>query len=291
MISEALYAPGSRHGTITVSAFHIALALSLLLHLAALWKWLPHLRLNLELPKLGDDIGTLVVHLAPPPQPPAAVAPELAIEPQPAIAPHAPPRVVVARPRAAPPVIALNKSTPAAPPPTAQPANVPLPPRPAPTGDLASYIEAQRRSHPQSADSAPAAPVVDEETLRRNRIIASNLTPRTPTFGYDPDKHGGIFQIRHVGYDSAEFTFFGWNRDARHNTMQEIEVRTRGNEDIRLAVVRKMIAIIRENTQEDFLWESSRLGRNVMLSARVQDNAGLEEFLMKEFFVNPRVPQ
>jgi len=292
MISEALYAPGNRHGTITVSAFHIALALSLLLHLAALWKWLPHLHLNLELPKLGDEIGTLVVHLAPPPQPPAATAPELALEPQPAIVPHAPPRMAVARPRAAaPPVIALNKPAPAAPP-AAQPANVPLPPPPAPAGDLASYIEAQRRSHPQLADSAPAAPVIDEESARRNRIVASNLAPRRPpTFGYDPDKHGGLFQIRYVGYDTADFVFFGWNRDARHNTMQEFTVHTGNNGDIRLAVIRKMIAIIRDNTQEDFLWESSRLGRNVMLSARPRDNAGLEDFMMHEFFVNARVPQ
>jgi hypothetical protein len=45
-----------------------------------------------------------------------------------------------------------------------------------------------------------------------------------------------------------------------------------------------MIAIIREYEQEDFVWESRRLGRNVSLSARLTDNAELENFMMREFF-------
>jgi hypothetical protein len=49
-----------------------------------------------------------------------------------------------------------------------------------------------------------------------------------------------------------------------------------------------MIAIIREYEREDFLWESHRLGRSLMLSARAKDNAGLEEFMIREFFEDPR---
>jgi hypothetical protein len=45
-----------------------------------------------------------------------------------------------------------------------------------------------------------------------------------------------------------------------------------------------MIAIIREQESEDFIWESKRLGRNVLLSARARDTRGLEDFLMREFF-------
>ena len=45
-----------------------------------------------------------------------------------------------------------------------------------------------------------------------------------------------------------------------------------------------MIALIRENTQDDFIWVSQRLGRNVTLSARPRDNAGLEDFMMRDFF-------
>jgi hypothetical protein len=45
-----------------------------------------------------------------------------------------------------------------------------------------------------------------------------------------------------------------------------------------------MIAIIREHEQNDFVWESRRLGRYVTLSARPRDNDGLEEFMLAEFF-------
>jgi hypothetical protein len=51
-----------------------------------------------------------------------------------------------------------------------------------------------------------------------------------------------------------------------------------------------MIAIIREYEQQDFVWESRRLGRSLMLSARQRDNAGLEQFLMQEFFEDPLRP-
>ena len=49
-----------------------------------------------------------------------------------------------------------------------------------------------------------------------------------------------------------------------------------------------MIAIIREYEQENFEWSSQRLGRDVTLSARARDSAGLEDFLMQEFFPDPR---
>jgi len=66
--------------------------------------------------------------------------------------------------------------------------------------------------------------------------------------------------------------------------VQLIEVRKGNAPDIRIAVIRRMIAIIREQENEDFIWESKRLGRNVLLSARHQDTRGLEDFLMREFF-------
>lgn len=127
-------------------------------------------------------------------------------------------------------------------------------------------------------------PVEDEEA-RRQRIIAGNLgATRERTFGYDPRQGGGMFQIESLGSDHAEFIFYGWNSNINRNTKQLIDVRRGNNSDIRIAVVRRMIAIIRENAQEDFLWMSQRLGRTVTLSARARDNSGLEEFMMREFF-------
>jgi hypothetical protein len=87
-----------------------------------------------------------------------------------------------------------------------------------------------------------------------------------------------------MGFDDAEFIFFGWNKDIRRNSRQLIQVQRGDNSDIRIAVIRRMIAIIRENESGDFVWQSKRLGRDVTLSARPGDNAGLEDFLMRDMF-------
>ena len=131
---------------------------------------------------------------------------------------------------------------------------------------------------------------MEDDNARANRLAAENLgSNRKPVFG--PERRGGgIFHIQRLGYDYAEFLFFGWNKDIRRNTQQLIEVRKGGNRDIRIAVVRRMIAIIREYEQEDFVWESQRLNRNVTLSARARDSSGLEEFMLREFFEDPRRP-
>jgi len=54
--------------------------------------------------------------------------------------------------------------------------------------------------------------------------------------------------------------------------------------DLERAVVRRMIALIREHYSGNFQWESYRLDRVLVLSAAPEDNEGLEEFLLREFF-------
>mgnify|MGYP000188239126 CR=1 FL=1 len=93
-----------------------------------------------------------------------------------------------------------------------------------------------------------------------------------------------------MNYDNAEFYFFGFDKDIGRNAKQRIEVSKGNNSDIRIAVVRKMISIIRENVSGDFTWVSQRLGRQVRLSARPEDNAGLEDFIMHDIFPDARQP-
>ena len=45
-----------------------------------------------------------------------------------------------------------------------------------------------------------------------------------------------------------------------------------------------MVSLIRQHYKGDFNWDSHRLNRTIVMSARPEDNAGLEEFLMLEFF-------
>ncbi len=167
-----------------------------------------------------------------------------------------------------------------------------MPPSPPPSAaDLASYVEARRRARGEAAPATPPAepaaarPKPESENERANRIAAANLgLDRNPTFGPDRRKSGGVFEVTRMSYDYAEFVFYGWNNEIRRDTMQHIDVRKGNNPDIKIAVVRRMIAIIRQYENEDFVWESQRLGRNVTLSARARDSRGLEDFLMREFF-------
>ena len=157
-----------------------------------------------------------------------------------------------------------------------------------PAVDLAAYVEAQRRARGESP--AASAQPAEDENARATRLATANLaTPKAQGMGYDPDRSGGIFTIRRVGVDYAEFMFYGWHADARRDMAQLIEVRKGNHSDIQLAVVRKMIEIIRVHAQADFTWRSHRMNKVVTLSARQRDNAGLEEFMLREFFYNPRL--
>lgn len=271
------------------------MAVSLLLHAAMFWRVAPF-RVSLgDLEKRGDMPDTLIVELAPVPRPPREqrLPPAPRVQPsEPRPAPAPPPRISKPPP---PPArdrqtLALKEPAPQTTPqtrpapPVAQPAPAPTPP----AADLASYVEARRRMRGETApaDLRPAPPVAAEDAnARANRLAAANLAAgRDRTFGVDPRRSGGIFSVQSMTVDYAEFRFFGWNKEIQRNAAQLVAVQRGTAPDIRIAVVRKMIAIIREYEDADFVWESQRLGRNITLSARARDNAGLEDFMMREFF-------
>jgi hypothetical protein len=304
-----------RHDVVTIPIVWVAFVLSLLLHIAALLLVWPHIKPMLVDAMAPGNPGALAVEIAPrasaePSAEPAAPppAPSIATRPTPAPAPRrAPPRAVARAPTppAVPPIIATERPVMRAPEqpkvvptppvtPPAPPAAEPTPPAPTPLeSDLASYVESRRRARGESpsAGNASDAPPAETEAERRNRIIAANLgLNRTPTFGYDPTNAGGLFQVREVNYDDAVFYFYGMDHDINRAARQRIEVRRGSNPDIRIAVVRKMIEIIRENVSGDFMWESHRLGKNVQMSARPADNAQLEAFILRDIFPDYRGP-
>lgn len=112
------------------------------------------------------------------------------------------------------------------------------------------------------------------EEEKRDAKIKSNFQNGT----------NGIFEITSLGSRSASFTFLGWLNDYSTSKRQYFEVEAGTGQDVRLVMIRKMIGLIREHYQGDFNWESRRLGRTVVKSARVEDSAELEDFLMTEFF-------
>ena len=273
-----------RYDRITLRAITIAFALSVFVHFAV-W-WLPAMH---EMPKEmrapADERGPLSVTIAAkepqkkaePAQPSPPLPPEVVKPTRPAPPPRATLRPRPAPPReSTPPVVALESpaNTTVAPPAAAPPQEV----------DLSAFIEARRRARGDPAPSLPAE--TDDE--RGKRIALANIAhqKRTGDPGSDIEDSGGIFQIKRIGYTDAEFLFRGWSTTARRTWAQQVEVRQGNNPDIRIAIVRKMIEIIREQKPGDFVWESHRLGKNITMSARIADTPKLEAFLIREFFPN-----
>lgn len=99
---------------------------------------------------------------------------------------------------------------------------------------------------------------------------------------------GGVFQVTYKGVRTAEMIFRGWDERRRDDTRQMLQIDAGLNGDIDTAIVRKMIELIRQRQSGDFSWQSARLGRVVLLSARPQDNAELEDFLKRDYFESYR---
>ena len=136
--------------------------------------------------------------------------------------------------------------------------------------DMAEYM-AQRRAQRMREQGIEPPPPTPEETRMAN--IRRNLGGTS-----------GVFQLTRINTRSATFVFRGWTSALSNVRRETFEVEATPEADVQLMVIRKMIEIIRRHYQADFNWESERLGRVIVLSARPQDTAGLEAFLMREFF-------
>lgn len=156
---------------------------------------------------------------------------------------------------------------------------------PAPTFDMAAMIhkrQEQRRAAEaalaQGDPNAEAPPTSDPNAGSLNRNLAT-LRGREGV--------GGVFQILHMGTRTGEFAFNGWRPESQRQWREVIEVDAGAGGNLELAMVRRMIELIRTHYTGDFHWESHRLQRVVVLSARPEDSAELEDFMMREFFGIP----
>jgi hypothetical protein len=148
---------------------------------------------------------------------------------------------------------------------------------------MAAMIEArraQRRSNQAAAPRSQMEPTPDQ--LAQANINRNLQMDRGGGVG-------GVFEILRKGTRTAEFAFNGWRPDTEKRWREVIEVDAGTGGDIELAIVRRMIELIRTHYTGDFRWESHYLGRVVVLSARPEDQAGLEEFMIREFFGQPVV--
>lgn len=206
-------------------------------------------------------------------------APRVAEAPQPA--PARPPPVRKPVPAPAPRPIPRPSPTPAEKDVPVVPAQPPVEPQRAPPIDMMAMLRqrrAQRMAQDQEAREANAREPTPEQ--RAQAVIARNLQ-------FGGEGVSGVFQILHMSTLSAEYAFNGWRGESTQRWRQVIDVHVRPGEDLDRAVVRSMIALIRTHYSGDFNWESHRLGRVLVLSARPEDSAELEDFLLREFFGTP----
>lgn len=263
------------------SIFARAILASLLLHALVIFLFLPNIR---QAP-LDLNIRTLDVRLVPLPTAKSAMpevpklkqeeAIEQAVKPKkektltPSVkklmtSPNSEDRIIPITPHPEKPVLEKTpiKETPQA-------------------NDLLAYLNARRqqRQAQEMAEKSPSTDANIQDRLvpeqKRDEIIARNL---------QQEGTNGLFQIREIVGDSAQFTFRGWQQNGRNTRFEIVTVLAGPNETIERAIVRKMIAIIREHYSGDFNWQSQKYGRIIVLSARLQDNQALEDFMIQEFF-------
>ena len=217
-------------------------------------------------------------------QPAPQSAPAQPAEPQPT--PTPPPRPLpIPAPIPSPLVARKSPQAVPAPPPPPTPPPPPRPP-PIPELDMAAMIEARRsqrqafRDAQQAQQAAGQRPSPTPDQLAQANI-ARNLR-------MDEGRGvGGVFEILRKSTRTAEFAFNGWRPDTEKRWREVIEVDAGVGGDVDLAIVRRMIELIRTHYTGDFRWDSHYLGRVVVLSARPADQAELEAFLIREFFGTP----
>lgn len=251
---------------ILVRRIDVAVVASLLAHVL-LFAWLPGAQpkpsASAAAPPMQVVIASPTVTVVTPPEEPQREA-----KPRPVDKP-VPRPPTVSRPR---------PDAPPTPRPDAVPAETPVPrPSQPPAVDMMAAIEARRASRraSEAGRNAPPAPQAEDAASR-------NLKTLTGGEGV-----GGVFEILEKGTRRATFAFNGWKPEARGKWRTVIEVDAGLGGDVEIAIVRRMILLIREYYSGDFKWESHRLDRVLTLSARVEDSPGLEDFMMREFFGPP----
>lgn len=154
-----------------------------------------------------------------------------------------------------------------------------------PEMDMSSMLDAARARRHAAEDLAASentAARAAEGMPSANDIARANIAFQQRRASGDAHR---VFKIISKGPLVAQYQFQGWTSSGRRtDTQQTITVTAGPNQDIEIAIIDNMIALIRRYYTGDFPWESEKLGRTISLSARQADTAGLQAFLLREFF-------
>jgi hypothetical protein len=258
-------------------------ALSILFHIFLLI-FMPERQKKIE----NEDAASsqpMVVRLNPLQARPPATAPAEITPPTPVQAAPSKPRVLaVPNPVSKSPMAPVPLEQTPPPPPSVIPPR-PVDPRTEPPSMMARVEEARarRQALEDAAKSENAESRSNGSDPSASDRVAGNINKNLANLGRARDGTSGVFQIINKGYRTGSFSFRGWTTNRSDSYRRVIEVDAGQGGDIERAMVRRMIELIREHYQANFSWDSHRLGRVVTLSARKEDSAGLEDFLLSEF--------
>lgn len=155
--------------------------------------------------------------------------------------------------------------------------------------DMQAFIEARRRQ--RGAATGSEQPAAEEsESAKGMRNALANIAAINGRGREDRNESGGVFSVSNKTFHSMDLKFRGWNPNFQRRWLTQVTVEQGSEPDIEIAVVKKMIELIRREKTGDFEWDSHRLGRIVKLSARPQDTDQLMTFLFKEMFPEYKPP-
>ncbi len=160
----------------------------------------------------------------------------------------------------------------------------PMTPPPPVEQDMEARVAARRKQRTDAQPQEAPGEVQESDDERGQRVARANIARAQGSAGNDRNNSGGVFSVSNKNYHSAEVKFRGWNGNFKRNWTQQVLVEQGAELDIETAIVKKMIELIRKEKPGDFVWDSYRLGHHVNLSARLEDTAELQAFLMREFF-------
>lgn len=268
----------------------LAFLVSVLLHGSLLWVFAPKL-FSMGAPQ--KDAPPLEISLGPPKK--KETAPSELVTPTPPSEPQTTPEP--SKPKARPSrqvkptkklVETVKKSEVKVPKPKPLDKAIPKPAQPEfvveplPGEDMQAYIKRQKEA--KLAAKGLSKKDVEEVLASNNPQSAGEKRDAKIKRNLNFDGTNGIFEIRYLGRHTAKFSFKGWKNNINTARLEVIDVKAPDGVDIRRAVIKKMIVIIRREYSGDFKWDSRRLGRVLELSARLEDNGALEGFMMHEFF-------
>jgi outer membrane biosynthesis protein TonB len=252
---------------------------TVLLHLLFAFLWL---HAQKKIPRVVNQGSSSAIKLIMLPEE-SAPAKSAAAQPQRKPKPTPPQRraTIVTAPTNAPPL----PQVPPVPEPTPTPKiEIPAPPvaetPPAPAMDMMAMLNAKRTAR-QAQENA------DGQNGRQpspSEIATANINRNLATLSTKRDGTNGVFQVISKGTRIGQFSFNGWKSDKNNSWREVIEVDAGLLGDVELAMIKRMIELIRSHYKGDFTWDSHKLGRAITLSARQEDNEGLETFMLREFF-------